>query len=102
MSSTEGLLKTRIRKFLTSKGIFWSSIQGGPGSKPGDPDLIICLNGRFIGVEVKTSGGRQSPIQKKREEEITQSGGEYIIVRKMEEIERLVGEYNGNTESEKK
>lgn len=94
MSGTaEGLLKTRIRKFLTANGIFWSSIQGGPGSKPGDPDLIVCLKGNFVGVEVKTASGRQSPIQKKREEEIKSSGGRYVVVRTMKDVEDLVGEY---------
>lgn len=94
MTTAEGLLKTRIRKFFTANGIFWSSIQGGPGSKPGDPDLIACIKGHFVGIEVKTAGGRQSPIQKKREEEINASGGRYVVVRKMEEIEELLEEYN--------
>ena len=91
--TAEGLLKTRIRKFLTAQGIFWSSIQGGPGSKPGDPDLIACIKGNFVGIEVKTAGGRQSPIQKKRQEEIENSNGRYVIVRTMKEVEDLVGEY---------
>ena len=90
MTTAEGLLKTRIRKFFTAKGIFWSSVQGGPGSKPGDPDLIACIDGNFVGIEVKTAGGRQSPIQKKREEEIIASGGRYVIVRRMEDIEQLI------------
>lgn len=92
--TAEGLLKTRIRKFLTGKGIFWSSIMGGPGSKPGDPDLIACINGNFVGIEVKTQSGKQSPIQKKREEEITACGGRYVVVRKIEEVEQLLEEYN--------
>ena len=90
MTTAEGLLKTRIRKFLTAEGIFWSSVQGGPGSKPGDPDLIACIDGNFVGIEVKTVGGRQSPIQKKREEEIIASGGRYVVVRRMEDIEQLI------------
>ena len=65
-------------------------MQGGSGSKPGDPDLIACIDGNFVGIEVKTAGGRQSPIQKKREEEIIASGGRYVIVRRMEDIEQLI------------
>lgn len=93
--TAEGLLKTRIRKKLTDEGIFWSSIQGGPGSKPGDPDLIACINGRFIGIEVKTAGGRQSPIQRRRQEQIEQSNGIYKIVRNMEELQEILDEYKG-------
>lgn len=91
--TAEGLLKTRIRKKLTDEGIFWSSIQGGPGSKPGDPDLIACIDGRFIGIEVKTAGGRQSPIQKRRQEQIEQSKGIYRIIRSMEELQEMLDEY---------
>ena len=86
----EGLLKTRIRRYLTSKGIYWVSIQGGPGSKPGDPDMVICLDGRFIALEMKAKTGRQSPIQAKREEEINQSGGEYHLIRTIKEVEDIV------------
>lgn len=100
MSTPEGLLKTKIRKMLTNKGIFWSSIQGGPGSKPGDPDLIICLNGRFVGLEVKSQSGRQSPIQKVRQEQIVNSGGEYHIIRTLREVEELIGEKNEGNISE--
>ena len=63
----EGLLKTKIRRYLTAKNIYWASIQGGPGSKPGDPDLVVCMDGKFVAVEVKTKSGRQSAIQEKRE-----------------------------------
>lgn len=99
--TAEGLFKTRIRKRLTDMGIFWSSIQGGPGSKPGDPDLIVCLKGRFIGIEVKTASGRQSPVQKVREEQIKANGGVYRIVRNMNDLDEILEEYNGNTESSK-
>ena len=94
--TAEGLLKTRIRKKLTDMGIFWSSIQGGPGSKPGDPDLIICLRGRFVGIEVKTSSGRQSPVQKVREEQIIASGGIYKVVRNMDDLMKVIEGYNGD------
>ena len=97
--TAEGLLKTRIRKKLSDMGIFWSSIQGGPGSKPGDPDLIICCKGRFIGIEVKTASGRQSPVQKVREEQIKANGGIYRIVKNMDDLMEILEEYNGDIDS---
>lgn len=86
----EGRIKTEIRKWLTAKQIFWSSIQNGPGAKPGDPDLIICFQGSFIGVEVKAPGGVQSPLQKVREKEINASGGRYLIVHSLKELEEAL------------
>lgn len=85
----EGELKTRIRRYLTDKGIYWANIQAGPGSKPGDPDIVMCLDGRFVGIEAKAKKGIQSDIQRKRQKEIEQSKGRYYIVRSMEDIERI-------------
>lgn len=90
MATPEGKVKTSIRKFLTARGIFWTSIQNGPGAKPGDPDLVLCVNGRFIGVEVKSATGRQSEVQKVRQKEIEANGGLYFVVRSLEDIERVL------------
>lgn len=86
----EGLLKTKIRKYLTQKNVYWASIQGGPGSKPGDPDMVVCKDGRFIALEMKAKSGRQSPIQMKREQEIKESGGEYYLIRRLEEVKEII------------
>ena len=54
--------------------------------KKGCPDIIICLKGKFIGIEVKNEKGKQSEYQKQAEDEIKQAGGEYYIVRRLEEL----------------
>lgn len=86
----EGDLKSRIRSYLTSKGIYWANIQAGPGSKPGDPDIVMCLDGRFVGIEAKARKGVQSDIQKKRQREIEETKGRYYIVRSMDDIKRII------------
>lgn len=90
MTTEEGALKTAIRKYLSKQGVYWVSVQAGPGAKPGDPDIIMCLNGRFIGIEAKARRGAQSPIQAAREKEIIASGGEYHIIRDIENIKELI------------
>ena len=54
--------------------------------KPGVPDIIVVYEGRFIGLEVKTETGRQSEVQKEAEEQITDAGGEYYIVRSIDDV----------------
>ena len=45
-------------------------------SKKGIPDLILCVNGRFVGIEMKRpKGGVRSPLQKREREKILKSGG---------------------------
>lgn len=86
----ESKLKMRIRKDLTSRGAFWSNIQGGAFSKPGDPDIVACYRGRYIAIEAKSPVGRQSDIQRTRQREIETAGGVYILARTPEDVTSLL------------
>jgi len=55
-------------------------------NKAGCPDIIVLKNGRFIGLEVKTDKGKQSDLQKEAEKQIKNSGGEYYIIRRLEDV----------------
>jgi len=54
--------------------------------KAGCPDIICCVGGKFVGFEVKNEKGKQSPTQKTTEEKIEKVGGEYYIVRSVEDV----------------
>lgn len=90
MTTPEGRIKSDIRRFLTDSGAFWSNVQGGPGSKPGDPDIVVCYKGHYIGLEAKSENGVQSKIQKVRESEIIKAGGIYEVVRSVEDVEKVL------------
>ncbi len=62
-------------------------IQGGAYSKPGDPDIVVCYQGIYIGIEAKTKTGVQSEWQKLREKQIKAAGGIYILARSVEDVE---------------
>jgi len=73
-------------KVLRSNG----SVGWVNNSKKGAPDIIMCLKcGLFVGIEVKSDKGRQSPEQKQVEEFITKLGGHYILARGIEDVEGL-------------
>lgn len=86
----EAKLKSDIRKYLNSKKIYWASIQNGFGAKPGDPDLVLCVCGRFIALEVKAPEGRQSEIQRMREKQIRDNDGWYFVVRSLDQVKSLM------------
>ena len=88
----ESEIKKKIKRYLDSVGAFWSAVTGGAYSKPGDPDLIACFHGRYIAIEAKTPRGAQSPIQKRREKEIIEAGGIYILARSVEDVESVLEE----------
>jgi len=57
---------------------------------PGGADLIGIYNGRFVAVEIKTPTGRQSPDQKRFQALVESKGGEYVILRSVDEARAWV------------
>lgn len=53
----------------------------GGYQRSGIPDLIICLKGEFIAVELKNEEGKPSPLQLYNIDKIKQSGGQAFILR---------------------
>ena len=86
MPTQEQLIKKDIKTFISKIGGFWSMVQGGPYSKPGDPDMICCVKGLFVGIEVKTPTGVVSELQKQRGKEIEDAGGIWFIARSLEDV----------------
>ena len=55
----------------------------------GTPDIIGCYRGWFVGIEVKSAGGRQSIDQQRYQAALTAADGLYILARSVEDV------YNG-------
>lgn len=84
------MLKKRIKSYIESIGGYWILVQGGAFSKPGDPDIVACVKGRFVGIEAKTSDGKIREIQKVRAEQITRSGGLHVFARSVEDVRDIL------------
>lgn len=50
-----------------------------PSPNRGVADIIACIDGRYVGIEVKIGRDKQSVYQKKYQEDIESSGGIYFI-----------------------
>lgn len=61
--------------------------------KPGAPDMIVCIDGRFIGVEIKTRTGRQSDTQRKAQAAIGRADGDYRVVRSLDDLMAILAEH---------
>ncbi len=72
-------------------GLAFKKIRGSMGMR-GVLDLIICYQGRYVELEVKTERGRLSPEQAARIEEIRAAGGMAEVVRSLEEVHRIFGQ----------
>lgn len=58
--------------------------------KPGMPDIVMCMNGIFIGIELKSAVGKLSDCQKRAKEIIESVGGKYFVVKTPEEFEEII------------
>ena len=78
MKTPESFEKAEICKYLDSIGAWYFKPMMTGFGKAGVPDIIVCLNGRFIGIEVKREGKEPTTIQDRRMQEIRLAGGQAI------------------------
>lgn len=95
---SESKIQNKIIKYLNSIGAY--SVKTISTNRSGCPDIICCLKGKFIALEVKTEKGITSALQKHHIEEIKNCGGISGIVRSIEDVKellKLLKDENGNS-----
>ena len=50
----EDIFQKQVVEFLKQHNIYYIKVWGGGYQRSGIPDLIICLKGRFMAIELKT------------------------------------------------
>lgn len=74
--------KKIITPWLKEKGVYYFKPRGGPYStRKGIPDYILCISGRFIGLEVKNCKNKLTDWQEQERANIRNAGGMHFIVR---------------------
>ena len=73
-------LETKIKDFLKEKNIYHFKTKGGIYGTIGLPDLVICINGKFVGLELKSKIGKASLQQYKNGAKITKNKGIFAII----------------------
>lgn len=88
----ESRLARRITRLLRSRGAAVFNIHGGdnPFQEVGIPDLLVCFEGRFIGLELKVPGAKVKPRQALLLKRIQDAGGIAARVESVEDVERLL------------
>jgi len=87
---TENDIKRQIKQLLSLKGYFHFHILQGLGAYRGIPDIIAIKNNRVLFLEIKRPGGRQSDYQKQFQADIEGQGGEYYIVKCLEDLIKII------------
>lgn len=72
--------ENKIKSYLKSIGAYFIKTHGDRFSKIGTPDIIACVNGHFVAVEVKAENGKPSDLQLYHIEQINKAGGYGVIL----------------------
>lgn len=82
MSQPESKLSRKIMDRLRLEGYFAFKIHGSEYMMAGLPDIIVCAQGRFVGLETKmpSTRGNVSPRQSYVHSQIENAGGVAQVV----------------------
>lgn len=69
-----------VRNYLSSVGGWSVKFFANSYTTRGIPDLLCCVNGKFLAIEVKATNGRPSKLQETTIEQIKKAGGYGIIL----------------------
>jgi Holliday junction resolvase len=84
----EGKIKKEIVKYLESIGAYvFCPVQSGRGKTT--LDIIVCLRGRFISIEVKVPGKYPTERQKLVMDKITEAGGFAMVARSVDDVRSI-------------
>ena len=78
--ASEKVFENKIKAYLKSIGAYFIKTHGDRFSKIGTPDIIACVNGYFVAVEVKAENGKPSQLQLHHIEQIKKAGGVAYIL----------------------
>lgn len=91
-SGPEKRIENKIKRYLDSIGAYYIKTHGNMFSKAGTPDILACIKGRFVGIEVKQPGGVVSKLQEANIRLIQNAGGVAFVADSLEEAKRHLEE----------
>lgn len=76
----EKTFENKIKKFIEDNGGWQVKFFANRMTKTGIPDILACVNGYFVGIEVKAQNGHPSALQLHHCSEIRKAGGFSFVV----------------------
>lgn len=72
--------ENKVKAFLKDQGCWVLKTWSNGVQRKGVPDLLVCCNGYFLGVELKAENGHPSELQLWNIEKIHEAGGFAIVL----------------------
>jgi hypothetical protein len=77
----EGKVKKAVRQVLDGLGAYYVMPVTGGFGRQGAPDFLVCLEGKFFGIETKAGKGKLTLLQEMNLKKIIDCGGVALVVR---------------------
>lgn len=77
----EGRVKKAVRQVLDGLGAYYVMPVTGGFGRQGAPDFLVCLEGKFFGIETKAGKGKLTLLQEMNLKKIIDCGGVALVVR---------------------
>ena len=99
---TEKQLENRMKKYLSNKNIYHFKVHGNGFMRSGIPDLICCINGRFVAIEIKRPDGKGkvSKVQEIEIDQIKRSNGTAVVMNNYDEFVKFISEIKNGASNE--
>lgn len=78
--AAEKQFENKIKAWLKDNGCYFVKFFANRMTKTGVPDILACINGHFVGIEVKAQNGKPSELQLYNVKKIRESGGLAFVV----------------------
>lgn len=86
-------IQNKIICFINSQpGCYSVKVTNGMYSKGGVSDILACVKGRFVAVEVKTPGEKPTRLQETFIARIVCTGGRAFVATSVQEVKERLGD----------
>jgi hypothetical protein len=91
VSSLESKIQADFLKWIEKQvGVWIVKYPGGIFGKTGTPDVILCVQGKFVAIEMKKLDGYRRKMQEYQQKKIRSSGGICEFCDTLESAKELV------------
>ena len=96
--AAEKIFENKVKAYLKEQGgwfvKYWSgnAQNGKKFTKDGIPDLLVCIQGSFMAIELKAENGKPTELQLWNIEQIKKAGGYAFVLypHQFEEFKKLI------------
>ena len=78
--AAEKQFENRVKSYLESNGCWFLKTWSNGVQREGVPDLLVCCNGYFLGIELKAETGKPTKLQEFNIDKIRKAGGMAIVL----------------------